>query len=178
MVPPWRWHYLTDTLHILWQTAKLVPAAEVPRILNFNIVPSVGSEQNLELFETMTNGPLSPHHFVQKNAADTRIERRVAFQIAQWQLRLFKLGLPAALVLWFMLTIRAFSRRVRCSDWVFVTALWIALASRIGLLGFLEATSIPSINMLYFMPALPIALALFPCTLLWLAASFNYHDKH
>ena len=178
LVPPWRWHYLPDTFDIIWQTVLKIPTAKVPRILNLNIVPSVGSEQNLELFETMTNGPLSSHHFVPKNGANTRIDRRVAWFIAQGQLQLFKLGLPTALLLWLVLTIRTFNRKVRYADWVVVTALWVVPVTRVGLLGFLEVTSIPCINMLYFMPALPVSLALFPCTLLWLAASLSHHDKY
>lgn len=39
-----------------------------------------------------------------------------------------------------------------------LTALFVAMLSRVGLLGFLEATSLPSNNMLYLLPAVPVSL--------------------
>ncbi len=46
-----------------------------------------------------------------------------------------------------------------------IAALVLAIAMRVVLLGFLDATSIPSDNMLYLAPVTPMALAMAPCVL-------------
>ena len=65
-------------------------------------------------------------------------------------------------------------RRRRVSAGLAVaSALVAAVAARVVLLGFLEATSIPSNNMLYLLPVVPMALALLPMVLFGIIASLK-----
>ena len=61
-----------------------------------------------------------------------------------------------------------------------MSAMWLVLAAALGtrvvLLGFLEATSIPSNNMLYLSPVAPIALALVPAVLFGIAALYRNRE--
>ena len=170
MVPPWRWHYLPDTLGVIGQLIKN-PSKKTR--LHTRIPDSFGHEENLRLFERRTQGPLSSRKFEQAKGANLLIQRGLADRIGQWQTQLMLIGLPCALGLWIILTIKLILRSGSLVHWIVMTTMWTALLSRTGLLAFLEATSIPSINLLYFMPVLPIVIALFPCTLLWLIASYK-----
>ena len=51
-------------------------------------------------------------------------------------------------------------RKIPDMAWFLATALAAAIVTRVVLLGFLEATSIPSNNMLYLFPVVPIAMAM------------------
>lgn len=62
-------------------------------------------------------------------------------------------------------------RRSTSVELVFALALAAAVAARIVLLGFLDATSIPSNNLLYLLPAAPFALALVPVVLFGVLAA-------
>jgi hypothetical protein len=50
------------------------------------------------------------------------------------------------------------SARVSGNSIVILTALLVAVSSRVGMLGFFEATSFPSNNLLYLLPAVPFYL--------------------
>ena len=65
----------------------------------------------------------------------------------------------------------AVRRRKLDAGLVIVSALIAAVGSRVILLGFLDATSIPSNNMLYLVPVVPMALALIPAVLFGILAS-------
>jgi hypothetical protein len=90
-------------------------------------------------------------------------KRSILMGIANIHLYTTMIGGPVALAMILLLGWR----------WVFrlegmiVLALFTAVASRTALLGFLEVTSIPSVNTLYFTPAYPLLLA-FVVTTLWL----------
>ena len=56
-------------------------------------------------------------------------------------------------------------------------ALAAAVGARVVLLGFLDATSIPSNNMLYLSPVAPIALALVPAVLFGIVAFFKNEES-
>jgi len=58
-----------------------------------------------------------------------------------------------------------------------VAALMAAIVTRVGLLGFLDATSIPSNNMLYLSPVVPMALSLVPCVP-WLGIALAKEARH
>lgn len=86
------------------------------------------------------------------------------------------LGIPAALlglVAWMGIALR---RRQLDPGLVIGLVLAAAVGTRVVLLGFLEATSIPSNNMLYLSPVAPIALALVPAVLFGIAALYRNRE--
>ncbi len=87
-----------------------------------------------------------------------------------------------AMVSYFLLLLawgRVKSAAVSGNTILILTALLGAVASRVGLLGFLEATSIPSNNMLYLLPVVPIYLLFVVSSVGACAAAFRsfLHSK-
>jgi len=171
MTPPWRNIYLMDTL----QTARAV--FDTLRTLGgwqVNVGQSSGAPQRLTAFAIATNNALAPVAAGAPGAAafgptivSPRDVKRVA--LAQWFARiecnLLTIGLPIALLLWLMWLVAAIIRRELTAPLVIASALAAAVATRVLLLAFLEATSIPSNNMLYLSPVAPMALAVLPVVL-------------
>ena len=152
LVPPWRWHYAADTLRSSAQVASTLTSLHG---LPIGPGEGFGTPGQLDTFARITHEPVNPSpqptplHAVAKVL--TTIERT-----------LLRYGLPLALILlaWHALQ-AARTRRLGAGLAVGLT-LAAAVTVRVLLLGFLEATSIPSNNMLYLSPALPLALALIP----------------
>jgi hypothetical protein len=92
---------------------------------------------------------MNPEH------ARVRLSKTIAMIYAAASPPLFALALISYLLLlgaWFSVK----SRNISTNSIVILTALLAAVLSRVGLLGFLEATSLPTNNMLYLLPVVPL----------------------
>ena len=172
MVPPWHEGYALDAIkasgQVFWTLATLDHATLKP-------YHSVGQPLHLRLFEVVTNGPIAPMADTPPLEVDLTSPRdTLRLQLAQWiataMSKASAVALPMAFALWFLWTVVLLVRR-RMPDvtWMLAASLAAALATRIALLGFLEATSIPSNYILYLYPAVPLSLA-FPVVVLWSVA--------
>lgn len=169
MVPPWHEGYAMDAIkasgQVFWTLATLDHATLKP-------YHSLGQPLHLKLFEVVTNGPLAPVADPPPLEVDLTSPRdKVRLQLAQWIATAMSaasaVALPAAFALWFLWSIFLLvRRRMPDTTWVLASSLAAALVSRIALLGFLEATSIPSNYILYLYPAVPLSLAL-PVVVVW-----------
>ncbi|WP_395023956.1 hypothetical protein [Comamonas odontotermitis] len=172
MVPPWHEGYALDAIkasgQVFWTLATLDHATLKP-------YHSVGQPLHLRLFEVVTNGPIAPMADTPPLEVDLTSPRDTfRLQLAQWiataMSKASAVALPMAFALWSLWTVVLIVRR-RMPDvtWMLAASLAAALATRIALLGFLEATSIPSNYILYLYPAVPLSLA-FPVVVLWSVA--------
>ena len=172
MVPPWHEGYALDAIkasgQVFWTLATLDHATPKP-------YHSIGQPLQLKLFEVVTNGPIAPMADPPPLEVDLTSPRdKLRLQLAQWiataMSKASAVALPVALVLWFLWSLGLLAkRRMPGMAWVLAASLAAALATRIALLGFLEATSIPSNYILYLYPAVPLSLA-FPVVVLWSVA--------
>lgn len=169
MVPPWRQGYaeqaLKASMAVFWTLATLDQGALKP-------YRSLGSPLHLKLFEVVTNGPLAPvaeegQPEIELISPRDKYRLRLAQWIATGMSVVSRAALPLAFVVWISWSVILLIRR-RWPDvaWVLVTVLAVALLTRVALLGFLEATSIPSNYILYLYPVVPLALAM-PVVTLW-----------
>lgn len=156
LIPPWHPSYLPSILASMRRISVTAAALGNPHVY---LKPSVGSEEQLGLFRTMTRGRLSSS--VDVNSADPRIA--IAKVIARTEVAVASIAIPIGILGWFGLLLRAQWRRH--PGHVVVAALVGAFATRIALLSILDATSIPSDNALYPSPVVPLALAIAPCVL-------------
>ena len=171
MVPPWRGHYLMDTARASGQIfGSLATMGGAP----VGIGASRGAPRELALFALVTNNALAPLEPSAGSAAAPdfgltsprdAVRVRVAEALAKATSKITTFGLPAALGLWLVWLVMAVLRRRVDAGLAIASALVAAVGARVLLLGFLEATSIPSNNMLYLLPVVPMALALLPTVL-------------
>lgn len=182
MVPPWRAHYFIDTLRASWDVFRTLATLDGASVA---VGTSVGSIKQRAVFALATNGPLAPPVHSADGACQTdpnfvsprdTIRYDIARRLAKAESMISELGLPAAIVLWLAWLIMAARRRKFDAGLVIASALVAAVSTRVILLGFLEATSIPSNNMLYLMPAAPMALALIPTVLFGIVAFAKKND--
>lgn len=170
LVPPWREEYLRDTVLGTYWIYRTLTTFNMESPGSF---PSSGSPIQLRLFALVTNGPLAPTKEESQSEAqlvsprDT-IRFRIATVVTEWQRTFLSYGLPAAIIGWMIWMLVACYRRCFMAPLVMVTALMAAVMTRMVLLGFLEISSIPSNNLLYLSPAIPMALAL-PVIMGWAA---------
>ncbi len=153
-----------------------------------SIQPSLGSAIELEPFDRITNGPLaSSRHLCTDIEATTTpngfCTRTNMFRLAltrhidTLQSKLTRLALPTAALLWLAFLAHGLITQRWHPGHLVVAALSAAVAARVLLLGFLEATSMPSNNMLYLLPVTPMALALTPCVV-FLAIALHGNKRH
>lgn len=169
LVPPWKDRYALDTLKAAQAVFRtLSTLGGVPP----DIGQSGGTPLQVEIFDAVTNGPLAPT----ASDAPMRLPNgtplisprdHVRYALAHWLTQVesagLAVGLPLALLVWALWLLSAvFLRRRLEITLVLTTALVAAVATRVMLLAFLDATSIPSNYMLYLMPVAPMALALPP----------------
>ena len=95
----------------------------------------------------------------------------MAVRLAKAESTITEIGVPAAMVIWLVWLAMSLWRRKLDAGFVITSALIAAILSRVVLLGFLEATSIPSNNMLYLSSVAPMTLALIPTALFGVIAS-------
>lgn len=166
MVPPWQSSYLTDTLRASRAVFKTLTTL-------YGIAPSisssVGTAKQLAQITVITDGPLATADFAPGASIDNdlipprdAIRFRLADYLTSVEKTVTQFGIPASLVGWILWCVLALWRRKLDIGFVVASAMAVAVVTRVILLGFLEATSIPSNNMLYLMPVLPIALGLIP----------------
>jgi hypothetical protein len=149
------------------------------------VVASVGSPNQLAMFAMVTNGPLAPPEqspggtiikVPELDSPRDRIRYEMVQILAKAESMIALFGVPAAIATWLAWLIMAVRRRKLDAGLVIASALVGAAGTRIILLGFLEATSIPSNNMLYLSPVAPIALALIPTVLFGVIALAKKND--
>ncbi|HET7728838.1 MAG TPA: hypothetical protein VFK48_02285 [Usitatibacter sp.] len=163
LVPPWRPAYAEGW----WEATRAVFVTLVTLgPLEPGVKPSIGPDDRLALFERVTHGPIAPADCTPqpgsaKACAPDPARLAIARALADAQSHAATIAIPASVAAWLALAAVAALRRRWHAGHVVVAALAAAVASRVLLLGFLEATSIPSNNMLYLSPAAPLAL-LFP----------------
>lgn len=176
MVPPWRDQYLLETAHASWAVLKKLITMDGAPI---GIEASTGNPRNLELFALITNGPLAAPAQPVSNTGQTAskfvsprddIRYQLAEYLAKAESNITKFGIPTAIVISLAWVIFAVRRRRLDAGLVIVFSLVAAVGTRVLLLGFLDATSIPSNNMLYLSPAIPMALAIIPTVLFGIIA--------
>src|SRR4030042_3399085 len=135
---------------------------------------SVGSPMQLAGFALVTNGPLAPPERSPDNTCQPSpnlvsfrdiMRYELARRLARAECIISEFGVPSAIVIWLAWLIMAVRRRRLDTGLVIASALVAAVGTRGILLGFLDATSIPSNNMLYLVPVAPMALALMPTVL-------------
>lgn len=183
MVPPWRSHYVLDTAVASWAIFKtLITMDNIP----VGIKASFGNSKGLELFALITNGPLAlPEQSADNNCQITSnfisprdiIRYNLAQKLAGVEQTITKFGVPVAIIMllvWVIVTVH-YCRLD--AGLVIALALVAAVGTRVLLLGFLDATSIPSNNMLYLSPVVPITLALIPTVLFGITAFFKEIKK-
>ena len=173
LLPPWREGYARDTLHASWAVFQTLSFLGKDAAYQR---PSEGDAEYLALFDYVTNGPLA----LKADAASPWGEHTLKSQrdvlrmhVAQWLTnaisRMTTVALPTAFAVWLigsMLTVLQSLRRrsLPSPAWWVASAIAGGIITRVLLLGFLEATSIPSNNMLYLSPLVPLSLAMIPAT--------------
>lgn len=151
LVPPWRPEYLPRLLAA--SDAVMTSLMTLGR-LQPSMGASTGTPDQLRAFQRMTRGPLAW-------AGDEKPPGwPVAAAVSRLQSRLLELALPTSVIASLALIGVSLVRRRWHPGHVVSAALVVAIAMRVALLGFLEATSIPSNNLLYLLPVTPVALAL------------------
>lgn len=169
LTPPWRPEYLEATLSASRKVfAKLIALDGAPTYIE----ASRGSEQELAFFQRVTNGPLATPDDVYQPGPTNRVRIKIAEGIARAQVRIQPVAIPLAIIVWGVLLVVSAVRRRWHPGHIVVAALLAAIAVRVTLLGFLDATSIP-FNMLYLWPAVPMAMLLPPCVLFLAVALFR-----
>lgn len=176
-VPPWRNHYLPDTARASWavfQTLITMDGAPV------SVRASVGHPRILDEFARITNGPLAPADragsFARYVDPDAFSRTGIARKLAPLARVVATVGIPVALLALLAWSVIAVRQRRLDPGLVIGLVLAAAVGTRVVLLGFLEATSIPSNNMLYLSPVAPIALALVPAVLFGIAALYRNRE--
>lgn len=168
LVPPWHPSYARDTA---LTTVRVFQTLATLGNLQPSLGHSSGTANQLALFRLVTNGPLAPVAGAKAEGPDLVSPRDVtryslAIWLSNWESRISTVGLPLAFFVWSLwLAAALFVRRNIDTALVVTTALAAAIVTRVVLLAFLEATSIPSNNMLYLFPLAPISLAMIPVAL-------------
>lgn len=163
LAPVWRGHYMRDTL---------VASREILSTLihlnggQIGVPASVLTSEQAAIFRSAIHGGLrgiddmdEPTVGWQHDVREMRLAlmRGIATFYAIASPWLF--GLALASYCFILLAAgRIKSARVSGNAVVIMTALLAAILSRVAVLGFLDATSIPSNNLLYLLPAVPIYL--------------------
>lgn len=170
LIPRWREEYLRDTLlGTYWIYRTLVTF----NMKSPDYTSSNGTSTQLKFFALVTNGPLAPTEGelqVEPPLVSPRDTMRlsIARTATEWQRAFMSHGLPLAMLGWIGWILAALMQRRLAPSLVMATALMAAVLARLVLLGFLEISSIPSNNLLYLTPVIPMALAL-PVVVGWAA---------
>jgi len=163
MAPVWRHHYLADSVSASWDVLKtlmLFPGHPI------GIPDSRLTQEQRVAFESAINSHVSGHTTIEVATSGSlskqdEMRQSVSGSIA----KLYVIASPSmfilALVGYLLLLVawlKVKSADISAYSITLLTALLAAISSRVGLLGFLEATSIPSNNLLYLSPAIPFYL--------------------
>lgn len=163
LAPVWRGHYLRDTLQASGAVLRTLVAINQGAT---GVPPSPLTADQARFFEEATNSAVSGFDDARASRGDARrtldqariqVTQTIAVLYARASQPLAVLALVSYLFL-LLAWGRVKSAAVSGNTILILTALLGAVVSRVGLLGFLEATSIPSNNMLYLLPVVPIYL--------------------
>lgn len=171
LLPPWHEGYAADIFQASWEVFKtLATLGKIPAYIQ----PSEGDPKYLALFDSVTNGPLAPtadskgswgEHTL-KSPRDT-LRMQWAQHLTTWITAFSTYALPLAFAIWLVWSVLAVLQSIRkrtlpSPAWWVASAIAGGIITRVVLLGFLEATSIPSNNMLYLFPLVPFSLVMLP----------------
>lgn len=187
LLPPWHVGYVGDTLEAslaVFQTLSTL--GKIPA----HTQASEGDNKHLALFDAVTNGTLTPagaskgawgEHTLKSPRDDLRMHW--AQRLTTGITTLSTYALPLAFVFWVMWSAVAGLQLLRkrvlpTAAWWATSAVAVGIITRVGLLGFLEATSIPSNNMLYLFPLVPFSLAMPPLVLWGMLCSLSHETEH
>jgi len=130
--------------------------------------PSTGHPENLALFQDMLQGamtPIAPISKYTETAAGHSVSAfklRLQITIARLIARAYANAVPAlfgiALLALIIAMIRHRPLQRDCGLLALIASCFLAVATRIGLLAYLDATSFPAVNDLYLSPATPFLL--------------------
>lgn len=161
MIPPWQPSYASDTATASWSifsTLVHLKGADPA------IFASTGDPGNINFFRRVTHGPIA----TETDLDPKGIRRQAAKAIAKLQQQITPFAVLLALIAWAALLVTRLRESWLHPGNVIALALATAVATRVVLLGLLDATSIPSNNLLYVSPAVPMLLAFAPCVAAWL----------
>jgi hypothetical protein len=154
LIPSWRQDYLAATLASSRRVfVGLITLAD----MTAHVAPSIGDARQLAQFQRVTHGPLASAG----DATWNGIRQRTARAIADLQKRVTAFAVPLALIAWIFLLGVSLRKRRWHPGHVVAAAIVTAIAARVGLVAFLDATSIPY-SPLYLLPVVPMALAFVP----------------
>jgi hypothetical protein len=163
MTPVWRHHYLADSVSAsgdVLKTLMLFPGHPS------GIPDSRLTREHRVAFESVINSRVSGHTTIEVAISGSISKQDVMRKrVSESLAKLYAVASPSMFILALVgyLFLLVAWLRVRAADIstysiILLTALLAAISSRVGLLGFLEATSIPSNNLLYLSPAIPFYL--------------------
>jgi hypothetical protein len=164
LVPPWRDEYLGDTVRAalsVFGTLRALGGAGA------DAGHSTGTPEALQIVGIVTNAQLAPPAQPPGTpppaaSPGDRMRRSAAQAFSEVEGNISRYGLSLALLGWAIWALAGLALRRLDVGLVVASALVAATASRVGLLAFLDATSIPSNNILYLAPVVPMSLALVP----------------
>jgi len=163
MPPVWRHHYLADSVSASWDVLKtlmLFPGHPI------GIPDSRLTQEHRVAFESVINSRVSGHATTEVPTSGSISKQDVIrMSVSESIAKFYAIASPSMFILALVgyLFLLVAWLKVRTADIstysiILLTALLAAISSRVGLLGFLEATSIPSNNLLYLSPAIPFYL--------------------
>lgn len=170
MAPPWRQHYISDTLDASWRIAATLANLDKMPVM---VGQGFGSPAQLATFARITNETIPSPDACQgadcngspglgKTVRAFRYE--LAPMLASAERAVLQVGLPLSMLLLLLWALWAVWRRQLHAPLAIGMGLGAAVTVRVLMLGFLDATSIPSDNMLYLSPVVPLAMAFIPVT--------------
>jgi hypothetical protein len=168
LVPRWHPEYARWTVDA---TLGIARTLSLLGDMTIRTLPSAGTPEELGLMKRMIDSPVSV-----SNQLPETLRARIARHITTLQRLNVRYVLPAALLLWLAILITR-PKSMPPGTNVALLSLLAAVAARVVLLGFLDATSIPSNNLLYLSPAVPEALVAGPCALAIVVSAFVFRGR-
>ncbi|HET6265958.1 MAG TPA: class I SAM-dependent methyltransferase [Usitatibacter sp.] len=156
MIPPWHPSFVEHTM----ASAKGVYSTLVTLGGQDPMVfPSPGTPEQLAFFAKVTRSRPATEAWTGPQGARQTIATALA-RAEQW---LMPILFPASVVTWLVLVVAGLRRRRFDRTHVLAACLFAAITMRIGLLSFMDATSMFANNILYLSPVVPELLAFVPC---------------
>ncbi len=156
LIPPWRDHYFPDTLESSLNVFRTLASLNRGSV---GVPPSILTEEQERFFTRAIHEPLSgkTEQSNKNNELRVSITKYIAHLYATVSLSMFWGALGVYFIM-LLLPAAARSSFVPANALYFLSALLAAISARVVLLGFLEATAIPSNNLQYLIPAVPLYL--------------------
>lgn len=168
MLPVWRDRYLADIGRAGLAIAGTLAALPV----EVGVPPSILPPELRRRFEALLNQPVSPPDLPGAAAGTGRAGDDARLNLARGIAEVYRSALAPLFLVALLASLLTGVRRPGSAAaapampmGVLLAALLVACASRLALLAILEATSIPSDNLLYLSPMLPFYLLFIVCAL-------------